>query len=104
GYALLGASWLIWKTEGPAQAHARRFAYWLGSATLVALVAVSAATPFLSYDYWRRWFSLPGVLVAAQVPLLVVIAATAFFFSLRLASHSPPFPISLSPSILPSSS
>src|SRR5262249_23292591 len=95
GYALLGASWLIWKTEGPAQAHARRFAYWLGSATLVALVAVSAATPFLSYDYWRRWFSLPGVLVAAQVPLLVVIAATAFFFSLRRGSEWLPFLIAL---------
>src|SRR3546814_17494153 len=24
GYALLGASWLVWKTEGSGQAHARR--------------------------------------------------------------------------------
>ena len=54
GYALLGASWLVWKTEGTGQAHARRLAFWLGIATLVALAAVSAATPFLTYDYWRR--------------------------------------------------
>ena len=29
GYALLGACWLIWKTEGPLQARARRHAAWL---------------------------------------------------------------------------
>jgi cytochrome d ubiquinol oxidase subunit II len=94
-YALLGATWLIWKTEGTVQAHARRLATWLFVATLVALVAVSAATPFLSNDYWRRWFSLPGVLVAAQMPLLVVIAAIAFFFSLRRGSEGLPFLIAL---------
>jgi len=95
GYALLGATWLIWKTDGPVQAHARRFSYWLGASTLVALVAVSAATPFLAYDYWRRWFSLPGVLVAAQVPLLVVVVAVAFFYSLRRGSEWLPFLLAL---------
>ena len=45
GYALLGATWLIWKTEGSGQAHARKLAFRLGAATLVALAAVSAATP-----------------------------------------------------------
>src|SRR3546814_12347013 len=63
GYALLGASWLVWKTEGSGQAHARRLTFWLGIATLVALAAVSAATPFLTYDYWHRWFVTPGVLI-----------------------------------------
>src|SRR5579859_7039279 len=67
GYALLGASWLIWKTEGAAQAHARRMAFVLGIATLIAMGAVSAATPFLlHHEYWRRWFSLPGVFLTAQ--------------------------------------
>ena len=91
GYALLGASWLIWKTEGAAQAHARRMAFVLGIATLIAMAAVSAATPFLHYDYWQRWFSLPGVFLTSQIPLLVLITAAVFFWGLRRGSERVPF-------------
>ncbi|MBW8745617.1 MAG: cytochrome d ubiquinol oxidase subunit II [Sphingomonas sp.] len=95
GYGLLGAAWLVWKTEGAAQAHARRLALWLGVATLVMLAAVSAATPFLAYDYWRRWFAMPDVLLTAQVPLLVAIVAFAFFWSLRRGAERLPFLLAL---------
>jgi cytochrome d ubiquinol oxidase subunit II len=94
GYALLGATWLIWKTEGTNRSHAPRAACWLGSGTLVALAAVSAATPFLSY-YWRRWFAVPGVLLTAQVPVLVVICAATFFWSLLARSERLPFLMAL---------
>jgi len=96
GYALLGATWLVWKTEGKAQAHARRMALFLGVGTLSALGAVSASTPFLAFDYWRRWFDLPGVLVTAQVPLLTAITAAVFFWSLRRGSERLPFIMTLS--------
>jgi cytochrome d ubiquinol oxidase subunit II len=95
GYALLGACWLVWKTQGETQAHARRLALRLGIATLIALAAVSAATPYLTYDYWRRWFAMPGVLLTAQVPLLVVIAAAAFFWGLRRGAQRLPFLMAL---------
>lgn len=95
GYALLGATWLIWKTEGTSQVHARRAAKWLGIATFIALAAVSAATPFLDYDYWRRWFAMPGVLLTAQVPLLVLICASIFFWSLRREFECTPFLMAL---------
>ena len=95
GYALLGATWLIWKTEGTGQAHARRMAFALGIATLIAMVAVSAATPFLAYDYWRRWFSLPGVFLTAQVPLLTLIVTATFFWSLRRGAERLPFLMAL---------
>ncbi len=91
GYALLGATWLIWKTEGSTQQRARRLALPLGVATLVVLGAVSAATPFLTYDYWRRWFAMPGVLLTAQVPLLVAICAVTFFWSLKRGAERLPF-------------
>jgi len=52
---------------------------------------VSAATPFLQYDYWHRWFALPGVLLTAQVPLLVVICAGTFLWSLRRDAERLPF-------------
>ncbi|MGJ3649943.1 cytochrome d ubiquinol oxidase subunit II [Sphingomonas sp. GlSt437] len=95
GYALLGATWLNWKTEGSAQYKARRWALWLGLATLVMLAAVSAATPFLAFDYWRRWFAFPGILLTAQVPLLVALVAVAFFFSLRREGERLPFVLAL---------
>jgi cytochrome d ubiquinol oxidase subunit II len=95
GYALLGATWLIGKTEGGGQAHARRLALWLGAATLLALAAVSAATPFLHYDYWRRWFAMPGVLLTAQVPLLVAVCAATYFWALRKGAERLPFLMAL---------
>jgi cytochrome d ubiquinol oxidase subunit II len=95
GYALLGATWLVWKTDGPTQRHARRLASGLGVATLLVLTVVSLATPFLHYDYWRRWFALPGVLLTAQVPLLVLIAGVAFFWSLRRGGERLPFLMAL---------
>jgi len=91
GYALLGATWLVWKTEGGAQVHARRMAFSLGCLTLIAMAAVSVATPFLQYDYWRRWFTLPNVFLTAQVPVLVIIAAAVFFWSLRRGAERLPF-------------
>ncbi len=91
GYALLGATWLVWKTEGSGQAHARRLAAKLAVATLVAMSAVSVATPYLQYDYWRRWFSVPNIVITAQVPLLVVIASVVFFRSLRRGAERLPF-------------
>jgi len=95
GYALLGSTWLIWKTSGSGQAHARSLALRLAVATLIAMAAVSAATPFLHYDYWRRWFTMPDVLFTAQVPLLVAIVAAVFFLSLRRRANYWPFLMAL---------
>jgi len=95
GYALLGSTWLIWKTDGSGQVHARRLAMRLGIATVAAMAAVSIATPYLHYDYWRRWFSMPNVLFTAQVPLLVVVACAVFVWSLRRGAERLPFLMAL---------
>ncbi|MEI6202033.1 MAG: cytochrome d ubiquinol oxidase subunit II [Enhydrobacter sp.] len=95
GYALLGATWLIMKSEGSLQAHCHRLALWLGFATLAGMAAVSAATPFLSNAYYQRWFAWPQVLFTAQVPLLVAIASVVFFVSLRRKATYLPFLIAL---------
>ncbi len=91
GYALLGACWLVWRTEGALQARARRYAFALAIATLAALAAVSVATPFLAFDYWRRWFELPGIVVTAPVPLLTALVAAALLRSLRRGGEATPF-------------
>ncbi len=45
---------------------------------MIAIGAVSAATPFLEHAYWRRWFDMPGVLLTAQVPLLTALVVVFF--------------------------
>ena len=95
GYGLLGAAWLIMRTEFSLQQQATRYAVWLGVATMVCIVAVSAATPFLSNAYYQRWFAWPQILLVAQVPLLVVILAFFFFRSVRRGDERLPFVLAL---------
>ena len=91
GYALSGATWLVWKTHGSIQERARRMSTRLAVATLGAIVAVSAATPFLQYNYWQRWLAVPGIFFAAQVPLLVAIIAALLFLALKRRTERIPF-------------
>jgi cytochrome bd ubiquinol oxidase subunit II len=95
GYALLGATWLIMKSEGSLLDRCYPLALRFAIATMVAMVVVSAWTPFLSYDYYHRWFAWPQVLFTAQVPLLVVVASVGFFFALRHRRGYWPFLIAL---------
>ncbi len=95
GYALLGAAWLIWKTEGALQADARRFARLLGPTLLAAILAVSLYTPFVLPRYFERWFEFPGLLVAVPMPLLVGATAAALWWSIDKGRDWLPFVLSL---------
>ncbi|WP_188054610.1 cytochrome d ubiquinol oxidase subunit II [Sphingosinithalassobacter sp. CS137] len=95
GYALLGACWLIWKTEGRCQDHAYRLAGRFGAITLAAIALVSLATLSLGRGYVDRWFDFPGVLLTAQVPLLVGIFAVLFWRALRRRAEVTPFLLAL---------
>jgi len=91
GYALLGATWLILKTEGRTLQHARRFARPLGLALLALIGAVSLATPFLHPAYLARWFGWPSGAWSAIVPILLAIAAWQLWKGLRDGDHLRPF-------------
>jgi len=69
GYCLLGACWLILKTEGALQARARRQARIALAATAAAVGVVSLWTPFVDPDIARRWFSWPNIAFLSPVPL-----------------------------------
>ncbi len=95
GYALLGACWLIYRTEHDLQDRAFALARLTGAATLVAVVAVSLATPFLNHDYFSRWFAMPGMLYVAPVPILLGVTALLFARSLRQRREGQPFLLAL---------
>ena len=91
GYALLGACWLVWRTEGPLHKDARRLAQILTPAMLVAIGAVSLATPFLEGQYFQRWFAWPGLLVAVPMPLLVAGAGLMLWRAVARGQDHAPF-------------
>jgi cytochrome d ubiquinol oxidase subunit II len=72
GYAMLGATWLVLKTEGEIQARARRYARIATLITFVLIGVFSLWTPLLQPEYMERWFGWPAMIVVAPVPILVV--------------------------------
>jgi len=91
GYALLGATWLVWKTTGAVQARAYRYAFFTALATLVLIAVVSLWTPFLNRDFMQRWFAWPQILFVAPVPLLVAVAGELLLLGLRRRRERQPF-------------
>ena len=91
GYALLGATWLVWRTEGGLSERARRQAFALGIATLALIGIVSLWTPFLHERFLERWFGWPGIVLTSPIPLLVLGTAVLFFRGLSQGRHLSPF-------------
>ncbi len=70
GYALLGSTWMIWRSTGPLQAWSRVQARRLLLAVIVFVGIVSLWTPFLDTHIADRWFSFPNILFLSPVPLV----------------------------------
>lgn len=74
GYALLGAGWLIWRTEGHTQIFAREIARPALLGTGAAIGLVSVWTPFVLPEVAARWFGWPTALMLAPLPITAVFA------------------------------
>ncbi len=91
GYALLGATWLVIKTDGELQAWARRQATWLTFGVIAAMAAVSLWTPLLDARIAARWFSWPNIILLAPVPIATAVIAWRLWLALRRGSEFLPF-------------
>ena len=72
-YCLLGAGWLIMKTEGVLQlkaVHWARASLWL---TAAGVLAISLATPWVSQRIFEKWFSFPNLVMLLPIPLMTVV-------------------------------
>ena len=76
-YVLLGACWLIMKTEGELQQHAVRWARIAWPPVVVGIALISVATPWVSATVRARWFSLPEFIGLMPIPLISVLALVA---------------------------
>ena len=95
GYALLGATWLVLKTEGALRDKAYHLCWYLLFAMLAAIAIVSIATPFLHIQYAQRWFTWPNVILTAPVPIAVAIITVLLLRALANKRDSQPFPLVL---------
>jgi cytochrome d ubiquinol oxidase subunit II len=91
GYALLGATWLVLKTEGPVAERARAQAQLLLLVVLAFMAAVSLWTPLAFERIAARWFSLPNILFLWPVPLITALVAFAAWRALEAGRELLPF-------------
>ena len=75
-YRLLGAGWLIMKSEGALQLRAVSWAKGSLLLTAAGVFAISIATPWVSPRIFDKWFSFPNVLMLFPIPAMTV----ALFF------------------------
>ncbi|MES2978620.1 MAG: cytochrome d ubiquinol oxidase subunit II [Pseudomonadota bacterium] len=82
-YCLLGAGWLIIKTEGPLQLQAVEWArksLWL---TAAGIAAISLATPVVSHAIFLKWFAFPYLVLLLPIPLATLILLFVIWRSLQ---------------------
>jgi cytochrome d ubiquinol oxidase subunit II len=73
-YVLLGACWLVMKTEGELQAKAVEWAKLAWWPVVVGMVLISLATPWISETVRERWFTLPALIALMAIPLMTGLA------------------------------
>lgn len=78
-YAMLGAGWLLMKTEGALQRKAARWGQGALWPMGFALMGISLATPLVSQTVFAKWFALPELFALLPIPL----ACVAAFFAIR---------------------
>jgi cytochrome d ubiquinol oxidase subunit II len=91
GYGLLGAAWLVLKTEGAVAARARSHAKLLLLAVLAFMAVVSLWTPLAEPRIATRWFALPNFYFLWPVPTVTALVAFAVWRGLETGREVPPF-------------
>jgi cytochrome d ubiquinol oxidase subunit II len=76
-YVLMGAAWLIMKTEGELQQRALHWAKLAWLPMVIGLVLISMATPWISATVRERWFALPEIIALMAIPLMTGVALFA---------------------------
>ena len=89
GYALLGATWLVWRLDGDVQKKARGLARKAALATAALMGAVSLYNLKLRPEYADRWFTAPEVYWLAPLPIATAVVAVLLWRSLAKGESAP---------------
>lgn len=91
GYALLGSTWLVMKTENETQKWARKCAAYLLVFVAIFMGLVSLTMPFLNGDIKHLWFSFPNLFLLSPMPLLSAAMLILLWHDLRTDREMRPF-------------
>ncbi len=94
-YALLGATWLVMKTEGRLQGQMRAIARYLVFALLAFIVGISIWTPLIEPSIAQRWFGFPNIVWLSPVPVLVAVTTFLLLRALARDAQATPFLLAL---------
>ncbi|MBF24692.1 cytochrome d ubiquinol oxidase subunit II [Neopusillimonas maritima] len=94
-YALLGCTWLIFKTDGKLQENMIRVARPLLLTVLAVIGLISLWTPLSHPEIADRWFAVPNLFYFMPVPVLVLLATWATWRQLGQQPHAGPFLLTL---------
>jgi cytochrome d ubiquinol oxidase subunit II len=91
GYALLGATWLVMKTDGITQSWARKCgAYALGYVGFF-LAIVSISMPMMNADIRALWWSMPNVFYLLPIPAVSLVLIILIWRDLQNCREVRPF-------------
>lgn len=82
-YCLLGAGWLIIKSEGELQLRAVRWARRSLLFTALGIAAISVATPLVSQSIFSKWFSFPNIVLLLPIPVATAVLFGVIWRSLH---------------------
>lgn len=82
-YVLMGACWLVMKTEGPLQEKAVKWARLAWAPVVAGMGLISIATPLVSQTVRERWFRMPDFIALLPIPLVTLAALVAALVVLR---------------------
>ena len=91
GYAMIGATWLAMKTDGLVETRSRAWAKTLLLVTTGFIVIVSIWTPLAFPRIAERWFSMPGFLYLAPLPLATAVVMIGCWQGLAKSRPIQPF-------------
>ena len=89
GYMLLGATWLVLRTEGELRDRSAVWARWGLAWVALAIALVSLATPFASETVRERWFDFPRTLPLFLLPLFTIVSGLWTWKTLKTSDWKP---------------
>lgn len=95
GYALLGSTWLVMKTEGPTQDWARKCASYVLAYVALFLCVVSVSMPLMDQRIRTLWFSVPNIYYLLPIPVATVTLVLMIWRDLAGGLENRPFLLSL---------
>ncbi len=95
GYALLGATWVVMKTDGTTQEWARKCANYVLFYVALFMGLVSLCMPLINADVKTLWFSSPNFFMLLPVPLLTLAMFITIWRDLRKQREYRPFFLSV---------